>query len=118
VLAHTVELALDRESRNRGLLGHDGMAAGSALVIAPCWSIHMFFMRFAIDVVFVRRDGTVVKVLRALKPWRLAAAPGAFAAIECPSDTVAAGDLRRGDRLALRVATSAPASASIAREHP
>src|SRR4029077_19922155 len=65
-LASTVEIAVDSASRKRGLLGRDGLAPSHALVIAPCNGVHTFGMRFAIDVIFVARDGRVVKIARAV----------------------------------------------------
>lgn len=64
-------------------------------------SIHMFFMRFAIDAVFLDRDDVVVKVVPDLRPWRIAAARGARSVVE-----LAAGESRRreisvGDRVQL-----------------
>ena len=101
MLAVEVEPAFDSKSRNRGLLGRAGMEDGSALILAPCSSIHTFFMRFAIDVLFVRKDGRVVKMYSDLVPWRIAFAVGAFAAIELPAGTAAASDTRSGDTLVL-----------------
>ena len=99
VIASTVELAVDSESRRRGLLGRDHFDAGSALIIAPCSSIHTFFMRFAIDVVFVARDGRVLKVCAAIPRRRIALRPGAFAAIELPAGTLERTNARPGDIL-------------------
>ena len=82
VIAPTLLTAFDRDRRNRGLLGRDDLPAGHALVLAPCSGIHTFFMRFALDVVFVSRDGEVLKVRRHLRPWRLAICPGALAVVE------------------------------------
>jgi uncharacterized membrane protein (UPF0127 family) len=96
-LASHVELAGDAERRRVGLLGRDGLAATHALVIAPCNAVHMFFMRFAIDVVFVDRAGVVLKVARHLRPWRIAISPRAFAAIELAAG--GADGVQRGDRL-------------------
>jgi uncharacterized membrane protein (UPF0127 family) len=102
VIASTVELAVDSESRRRGLLGRDHFDAGSALIIAPCSSIHTFFMQFAIDVVFVARDGRVLKACPAIPRRRIALRPGAFAAIEMPAGTLEQTDAKPGD--VLRVA--------------
>lgn len=99
VLAGHLELAADSKSRRRGLLGRDHFEAGAALVIAPCSSVHTFFMRFAIDVLFIRRDGTVVKCVRDLPPWRIALAPGAYAVIEFPAGTLQGSHTDRGDRV-------------------
>ncbi len=70
------------------------------MIIAPSTSVHMFFMKFAIDVVFANADGKVVKVARNLKPWRLAASFGALAAIELAAG--AASGIRVGDNLEIR----------------
>jgi uncharacterized membrane protein (UPF0127 family) len=101
VLAAEIEPAFDSKSRNRGLLGRTRLNDGSALILAPCSSIHTFFMRFKIDVLFVKKGGRVVKVYSALPAWRIAFAIGAFAAIELPAGTAAASDTRSGDTLVL-----------------
>ena len=90
VIATDVLTAFDSATRRTGLLKHDSLRDGSALVIAPTNAIHTFFMRFEIDVAFVTRDGRVVKVRHALPPWRMAAALRGHAVIELP-----AGALRR-----------------------
>jgi uncharacterized protein len=106
-LASRVELAVDSESRRRGLLGRDSFAAGSALIIAPCNSIHTFFMRFDIDVVFVARDGRVLKTGAAIPRRRIAFSLGAFAVVELPPDTLAQVETKAGDILAL-VSSNSP----------
>ena len=102
VLATSVEAAFDSASRNRGLLGRTGLPEGSAIVIAPSNSIHMFFMRFAIDAVFVARDGRVVKTCARLRPWRIAVAWRAFAVIEGPVGMIARTGTKGGDVLAVQ----------------
>ena len=96
VLATAAALAADSRSRRKGLLGRSGLNAGEALVIAPTSAIHTFFMRFPIDVLFVRRDGTVSKAYSRLVPRRIAFAAGAFAAIELPVGAIAASNTARG----------------------
>ena len=100
-LATHVELAVDSRSRRRGLLGRDRLDEGAALVIAPCSSIHTFFMRFPIDVIFVARDGRVLKTYAAVERSRIAFRVGAFAAIELPVAAIANADTKRGDMLQL-----------------
>jgi uncharacterized membrane protein (UPF0127 family) len=102
VLASAVEVAGTSESRRRGLLGRDTLDPSAALVIAPCSAIHMFFMRFAIDAVFVDRQGRVLKIVHDLKPWRIAASFGAFAVVEMGSGSVRRSDVAVGDRLSVR----------------
>lgn len=75
------------------------MPAGSALIIAPSNAIHTFFMRFAIDVAFAARDGTVVKRRTAIPPWRITAAWGAYAVIELPAGALDLSGTERGDTL-------------------
>ena len=101
VLATRVEGAFDSASRKKGLLGRDGLPDGHALVIAPCGGVHTFFMRFPIDVVFLARDGRVLKVCSAVKPWRMAFAPTAFGVVELPAGTARRCEARKGDYVAL-----------------
>ena len=65
-----------------GLLGRAGLPADQALLITPCNNIHTFFMRFAIDVVFLDRDGVIVAIVPHLRPWRIAMARAAHACLE------------------------------------
>jgi uncharacterized membrane protein (UPF0127 family) len=69
------------------------------MALAPTNAIHTFGMRFPIDVLFVRRDGVVVKVQRNVPPWRIAAALWAYAVIELPAGTLSARDVTVGDVL-------------------
>ncbi len=99
IVASRVAAAFDRDSRNQGLLGRDGLAAAEALVLAPCSAVHTWFMRFPIDILFVSRSGEVLKVRRAVRPWRLAVRLGAFAVIETAAGAAAGTDC--GHRLAV-----------------
>jgi uncharacterized membrane protein (UPF0127 family) len=99
VVASFLEGALDSTARRRGLLGRAGLAAGHALALAPCSAVHTCFMRFPIDVVFVSRDGRVVKIVEHLPAWRVAASLRAFAVIELPAGTLRRSGLARGDRV-------------------
>lgn len=103
VLAEPVEGAFDSAARRRGLLGRDGLAT-SALVIAPCNLVHTFFMRFAIDTVFVDRDGIVLRVQHGVRPNRVSGAWGAFATIELEAGQAQRSGVRPGDRLVLTMA--------------
>jgi uncharacterized membrane protein (UPF0127 family) len=92
VLAEHVRVADTVWSRFAGLMFARELPAGHGLAIRPCNSIHMFFMRFALDVVFVDGDGRVVRVLESIQPWRASSfVRGAKAAIELPAGTAARG---------------------------
>ncbi len=54
-----------------GLLGKNYLLPGHGLLITHCNQVHTFFMRFAIDVVFLDGRYCIVKVCRNIRPWRL-----------------------------------------------
>jgi uncharacterized membrane protein (UPF0127 family) len=87
--------------RLKGLLGRSGLEAGEGLLIRHTSSIHMFFMRFPIDAVFLDRDLVVRKVVPELRPWRIAAARGAKSVVELPAGEAARRGVSAGDRLAV-----------------
>jgi uncharacterized membrane protein (UPF0127 family) len=103
-------------TRMRGLLGRRGLESGEGLLLRPAASIHTLFMRFPIDVVFVSRDGEVLKVVAALPPWRTAAARGAKAVIELPAGEAARRGIQAGLRLDMPL-QSGPSSGPAA-SHP
>lgn len=70
-LADHADLARSPWARFRGLMGRRALVEGSGLVLEPCNSIHMFFMRFSIDAVFLDRDWKVVYIAHRIKPWRI-----------------------------------------------
>jgi uncharacterized membrane protein (UPF0127 family) len=99
ILAASITAAVDSPSRRRGLLGRDDMPPSEALAIAPCSSIHTCFMRFPLDVVWVRADGRVVKVHRDVPPWRVLIAPSADVVIEWRAGALRRFRIERGDRV-------------------
>jgi uncharacterized membrane protein (UPF0127 family) len=102
MLATRVVAAFDSSSRRQGLLGRGGLASGEALALAPCSSVHTAFMRFPIDLLFLGRDGRVVKTASAVRPWRIRAAWGAFAVVELATGSVERSRPVRGDVVELR----------------
>lgn len=89
-------------TRFRGLLGRPGLGTGEGLLLRPSPSIHTWFMRFAIDVVFLDAELRVLRVTQALKPWRFAGCRGARAVLELASGQASARGVGVGDRLELR----------------
>lgn len=65
----TVHLATTFWQRFRGLMLRRPLPPATALLIAPCNSIHMCFMRFAIDAVYLDKQGRILKITRHLRPW-------------------------------------------------
>jgi uncharacterized protein len=85
----------------RGLLGRSGLPEGEGILLRPAGSIHTFFMRFAIDVVFLDRDLVVVGIEHSLGPWRTAGRRGAKSVVELASGECERRGIQVGDALAV-----------------
>ena len=127
VLADHAEVADGLLARLTGLLVRQALHDGEALVIPRCSSIHTWWMRFPIDVLFIRvqgarckvqgknhepstvnlerevRNGVVVKIAQDLKPFRLAWSRGADMVIELPVNTISRTSTALGERIAINV---------------
>lgn len=96
-----VRVADNPYRRFRGLIGVRALPAGTGLLLSPCNSVHSWFMRFAIDVVFLDASWRVVRVLPSLRPWRFGPlVRGARHAVELPAGTAAQAGIALGDVLA------------------
>ncbi len=102
-LVPDVHVSRSFERRNaRGLLGRTGMPAGEGLLLSdPTGTIHMFFMRFPIDAVFLTADLRVVRVAEDLRPWRVARASGARRILELRTGEARRLGIAVGDQLRL-----------------
>lgn len=118
VLATSLDLADSPQAREKGLLGRDGLAPGEGLWIVPCQAIHMFFMRFAIDLVYIDRKKRVRKVRSSVAPWRISACFSAHSVLELPSGTVRATQTQCGDVLQISPVPSADAEVRPTGETP
>jgi uncharacterized protein len=98
-LASSAELADHGAARNKGLLGRTRLAPGEGLWIVPCESVHTFFMKFAIDLVYIDRNKKVKKVRNSVGPWRLSACLSAHSIIELPAGVVQSTQTQPGDQL-------------------
>ena len=95
-------LVADRPfARMRGLLGRRELPSGEGLLLRPAASIHTFFMRFPIDVVFLDRELSVVAVRPEVRPWRTAGARGAKVALELAAGEAARLGIAPGTQLRL-----------------
>jgi len=99
VVARRIETAFDSASRNRGLLGRASLDPDTAMIIAPCSAVHTFKMQFAIDLIYVARDGRVLKTRAAVPPGRTSMCLGAFAVIEMAAGSIERSGLSVGDQL-------------------
>ncbi len=99
-IASRVKIANNSWTRMKGLLGGADFPPGEALIITHCQSIHMFFMKFSIDVIFCDSQNKVVGLCQDIKPFYLS--PVFFKAsfaIELPSGTIAASKTQLGDQV-------------------
>lgn len=100
ILANKCEMAATFFSRFKGLQLRKDLPEGGGLLIAPCNSIHMFFMRFAIDAVFIDINNKIVYIEKGIKPWRVSKiVKNARSVLELPSGTVSATGSEPGDLL-------------------
>jgi len=86
-------------TRMRGLLGRRELPSEEGILLKPASSVHMAFMRFPIDAVFLDADVRVVKIAAELQPWRAAGARGAKSVLEIAAGEAARRGLSVGDRL-------------------
>ena len=101
VLGNDVDIADTSAKRRTGLLHHERLEPGTGLWIVPCESVHTFFMKFPIDLVYLDRHKRVRKVRNAVRPWRMSACLSAHSVLELPAGTAAATGTRRGDELTI-----------------
>jgi hypothetical protein len=102
VLAENVFLANSFFKRIKGLLGKASFNKGEALSIKPCNSIHTFFMRFSIDILFLDKKSKVIQALSGVKPFKLTRIYlQAEHAVELPSGAIKDSLTNIGDTLVL-----------------
>ena len=80
---------------------HERLEAGEGLWIVPCESVHTFFMKFPIDLIYLDKDKKVRKVRKAVPAWRLSACLTAHSVLELPAGTLEQTGTVRGDQLEL-----------------
>ena len=104
-LGDRIRVASSTVDRTVGLLRTRTLQAGEGLWIERSPSIHMFFMPYAIDAVFVAADGRVTKIVENLKPWRVVWwARGARDCIELPVGAITSSATQAGDQLRIQPA--------------
>ena len=106
VLCERLEVAESMAAQSRGLLGRDGLAPGAGMLFEgnflPLMWMHMFFMRFAIDIVFLDTSNRVLRINHSLKPWRVSSMVlGARRALELEAGAAARSGTVKGDQLDL-----------------
>ena len=99
VIVPRLQLAATFWTRFCGLQFRRELPTGEGLLIVPCRSVHTHWMRFAIDIVMIDAEGTVLQVRREVKPWRACNGPKhTQAVLEVPAETAT---VREGDRVTI-----------------
>src|ERR1051326_6300569 len=98
-LGNAVDVADTSAKRRVGLLKHKKLEPGTGLWILPCESVHTFFMKFPIDLVYLDKRRKVKKVRHAVPAWRLSACLTAHSVLELPAGTVKQSGTAVGDEL-------------------
>jgi uncharacterized membrane protein (UPF0127 family) len=100
ILGDAIDLADTSEKRTTGLLKHSRLRPGEGLWIVPCEGVHTFFMKFALDLVYIDRKHVVRKTVSNVAPWRLSICLPAHSIVELPAGAIAPTATRKGDQLA------------------
>jgi uncharacterized protein len=83
-----------------GLMGRSSLRRGQGLWIRPCQSIHTFWMRFPIDVLFLDHEGIIVHLIESMKPFRISKhILKARSVLELPAFSIQGTDTQLGDRI-------------------
>ena len=99
-LSNNVPVANSLLKRMKGLLGKNEMQTGEALWVKPCMSVHTFFMKFPIDVVFLNKKNRVIAAIEHLQPNRATRLYLQAAGIlELPAGILKATNTRVGDEI-------------------
>jgi len=117
-LARTAAVADSRWTRLRGLLGRRPLRPDEGLVLTPSRGIHMWGMRYSIDVVFTDDRDRVVALYRALQPWsRTRMHADAERAVELHEGTISRTGTCHGDLLEMTPVASGDGTDSRRRDH-
>jgi uncharacterized membrane protein (UPF0127 family) len=100
VLGEAIEVADTAVRRVKGLLGRECLEDGQGLLFKQCSSLHTLFMRFPIDILFIDKQGKVLKSRSDVRPFKFVASPWkAYYALELPSGAITRSNTRVGDHM-------------------
>jgi uncharacterized membrane protein (UPF0127 family) len=100
VIAHDLKVANSFIRRFVGLMGRSQLPAGQGLLLTKCNSIHMCFMQFSLDIVFIDDSRKVAHLIKGIPPWRISGiVKNAKSTIELPVGTIEASMTEIGDLL-------------------
>lgn len=90
--------------RLKGLLGRESLGDEEGILLKPCNSIHMFFMKFAIDAIFLDKNNRILHIAHSIRPWRLSALIfGAVSVLEVKAGTALKHQLSLGEEITFSI---------------
>jgi len=102
IIADSLEEANTFWKRFKGLMFTEKLAKGKALFFKPCKSIHTFFMKYPIDVIYLRKDLTIIAVDEGIAPFKIGKLNfGVDAVIEMPAGTLKQTQTQIGHKLTI-----------------
>ncbi|MFN4259627.1 MAG: DUF192 domain-containing protein [Gemmataceae bacterium] len=114
IVVANLEIADNYWSRFWGLQFRKELPAGAGMLLVPCPSVHTFWMRFAIDVLLLDKQGQVLAVRHHVRPWRVVwPVRHSHATLELPADTATVAVNSVLTIEALDSTTSLPASVAF-----
>ena len=98
-IGDAIDCAESSAERRTGLLKHTKLNEGTGLWIVPCEAVHTFFMKFALDLIYLDRKKRVRGVRKAVAPWRMSMCFAAHSVIELPVGTIERTGTHEGDEV-------------------
>jgi len=102
-IGHAIDCAESSSQRRTGLLKHTKLDEGCGLWIVPCEAVHTFFMKFALDLIYLDRKKRVRGLRKAVAPWRMSMCFAAHSVIELPVGTIERTGTQAGDEMEFSV---------------
>lgn len=100
IVVRRLKIADNFFSRFKGLMGTKELREGEGLLIMPCNGIHMFWMRYSVDAIFLNQSFEIVHLERDIRPWRVSPIiKNARMVLEVPENTIDTKGLSMGDKL-------------------
>lgn len=102
ILADNLSIADTFFKRFMGLMFKKELPYGKGLHIIPCNSIHMCFMNFPLDIIFLSKDMEILNVIEGISPWKVSKiVPKAHSVLELPVGTISKSSSAIGDKIVI-----------------
>ena len=102
-IGNNIKIADNFFTRFKGLMFKKELNVNEGLIINPCNSIHMFFMNFPLDILFVNENNEVVEILENIKPWRVSKLYfNAEYVVELPINTVKSKNIQKNQKIFIK----------------